>query len=45
MKSKSAYFPLGLVFGLGVGALLGGAAVGALFGMLAGLVLSSGERQ
>jgi len=41
MKSKAAYFPLGLVFGLGLGSLFGNPALGALLGMLGGLVISS----
>lgn len=42
---RSAYFPLGLVCGVGFGALLGNAALGALLGMVAGLVVSAGGRQ
>lgn len=45
-SSKAAYFPIGLVLGLGVGALLGNSAIGALLGMLTGLIISaSGRRQ
>lgn len=37
----SAYFPLGLVFGVALGALLGNAALGALLGTLTGLIVSA----
>lgn len=38
---RSAYFPLGLVYGVAVGALLGNAALGSLLGMLTGLIVSA----
>ena len=41
---KSAYFPLGLVFGAGLGALFGNLALGSLLGMTVGLVLSARGR-
>jgi hypothetical protein len=45
MKSdKSAYLPLGLVFGLGLGAVCGNPALGSLFGMVLGLIFSNSGR-
>ena len=46
MKSdNSLYFPLGLVFGAGLGALLGNPELGALLGMVTGLIFSDSGRQ
>jgi hypothetical protein len=46
MKSdKSAYFPLGLVLGAGLGASFGNVALGALLGMTTGLILSTSGRR
>lgn len=39
-NDKSAFFPLGLVFGLALGTLLGNPAPGTLFGMTIGLIIS-----
>jgi hypothetical protein len=42
---RSAYFPLGLALGLGVGAIFGNPALGALIGMVTGLVISTTGRK
>ena len=46
MKSdKAAFFPLGLAFGTALGALWGNVGLGALLGMLTGLVIASSGAQ
>jgi len=39
--NRAAYFPIGLVLGTATGALLGNAALGALLGMLTGVISST----
>jgi hypothetical protein len=46
MKSdRSGYFPLGLALGLGVGAIFRNPALGALLGMVTGLIISTSGRK
>jgi hypothetical protein len=46
MKSdRAAFFPLGLVLGAALGVLCGNPALGALLGMLTGLVIASSGAQ
>ncbi len=42
---NSAYFPIGLVLGMVLGALFGNPAVGGLLGMVTGLIISTSSRK